>query len=233
MFHFKQFGIEDKESAMKVGTDAVLLGAWADILCARRILDAGSGTGIIAIMLAQRSKATIDAVEIDARACDQSRQNFERCSWHSRLNLIESSFQKFTAGTSQSYDLIVSNPPFFSKSLKTPDKARAVARHDDALSAADLFEGISGVLSPSGKISLIIPFLSEDEWIDQANRKRFFVSRRTQVYPKENKPQNRSLIEFSAVSSGIISVSSITILDMNGKYTDEYKELTKDFYLAF
>lgn len=217
---------------MKIGTDGVLLGAWTEVKGANRILDVGTGSGIIALIMAQRSGAEVDAVEIDPGSARQADENFRLSFWPNRLHLVESSFQDFSSSTSSLYDLIVSNPPYFSRSLKSPNHLRTRSRHDDLLPASHLFEGAYHILSPQGKISVIIPCLSEKSWIKSATESNYSISRKMIVYPKLNKQANRCLLEFSR-SSSQVEESDLTILDSDGSYTKEYKELTKDFYLAF
>ncbi len=157
-FEFKQFRIEQQKAAMKVGTDGVLLGAWTPIVDAQRILDVGTGTGLIALMLAQRSNARIDAVEIDKLASEEAEFNFAQSPWNDRLNVFNTNFQVFVNLPFVPYDLIVSNPPFFINSLKTKCAALSVARHDEMLSFDQLITGAKRLLSNTGRFCVIIPF---------------------------------------------------------------------------
>ena len=217
---------------MKVGTDGVLLGAWAPVNDAQRILDVGTGTGLIALMLAQRSSAMIDAVEIDTPACEEANFNFEQSEWNDRLNVFNSDFQLFTNLSGVSYDLIVSNPPFFINSLKTANAALSVARHNDSLSFDQLLSGARKLLGSSGRLCVILPFASCTEFRESARLTGFYLRQQTRVIPKTGRAPKRILYEFTLEPAFPVD-SELTVLDENGKYTSNYKMLTSPFYPAF
>ncbi len=154
---------------MKVGTDGVLLGAWADCDNAKRILDIGTGTGLIALMMAQRSQAQIDAIEIDEHASEQAIENVNRSPWASRVNVINKSLQDYSKVENKAYDLIVSNPPYFQNSMFAPDKKRTDARHNSNLELEDLLKGAKKLLSNDGKLSIILPYLEGNMFILKAS----------------------------------------------------------------
>jgi tRNA1Val (adenine37-N6)-methyltransferase len=231
-FEFKQFRIEQRKAAMKVGTDGVLLGAWTPVNDARRILDVGTGTGLIALMLAQRSDAMIDAVEIDGLACEEAKYNFEQSSWRDRLRVLCGDFQLFADIDCEPYDLIVSNPPFFANSLKTSNKALAVARHNDMLSFNHLVSGARKLLGSTGRLCVIIPFPDCIEFRECARLVGFYLQNQTNVIPKQGKTPKRALLEFT-LQHGYPFNNELVILDENGLYTDYYKTLTSPFYPAF
>jgi tRNA1Val (adenine37-N6)-methyltransferase len=231
-FEFKQFRIEQHKSAMKVGTDGVLLGAWASVNDDRRILDIGTGTGLIALMLAQRSNAIIDAVEIDEQACEEAKFNFEQSPWRDRLNVYNSDFQEFANLPCEPYDLIISNPPFFINSLKTKDEALSVARHNDLLSFDQLVIGAGKLLSHTGRLCIIIPFTSSVDFRESARLAGFYLRQQTRVIPKLGRSPKRILLEFT-VRQGYPSENELVILDENGDYTEAYKTLTSPYYPAF
>ena len=224
-FEFKQFRIEQHKSAMKVGTDGVLLGAWTPVNEDRRILDIGTGTGLIALMLAQRSNAIIDAVEIDEQASGEAKFNFEQSPWSDRLKVYNSDFQVFANSPSEPYDLIISNPPFFINSLKTKNEALSVARHNDLLSFDQLIIGAGKLLSNTGRLCIIIPFTSSVDFRESARMAGFYLRQQTQVIPKLGRSPKRILLEFT-VEQGYPSENELVILDENGDYTDAYKTLT-------
>ncbi len=157
-FQFKQFTIRHDKCAMKVGTDGVPLGAWAGIESCNRILDIGTGTGLTAMMLAQRSKAVIDAIDIDAEACLQAQENAESSPFAERIKIQHSALSDFAQTDTGLYDLIVSNPPYFVDSLKCPDQKRNTARHTDTLTLEDLLQDSRKLLAPQGRIALILPY---------------------------------------------------------------------------
>jgi len=231
-FEFKQFRIEQQKAAMKVGTDGVLLGAWAPIDNAGRILDIGTGTGLIALMLAQRSNAWIDAVEIDEMACEEAKFNFEQSAWSNRLHICHSDFLFFADSLCESYDLIVSNPPFFINSLKTNNAALTVARHNDLLSFNQLISGAQKLLSEAGRLCVIIPFTSCVEFRETARLAGFCLRRQTSIIPKSGRDPKRVLLEFT-IQPGYPVEDELTVLDENGFYTENYKTLTAPFYPAF
>lgn len=231
-FEFKQFRIEQQKAAMKVGTDGVLLGAWTPVAGARLILDIGTGTGLVALMLAQRSEAQIDAVEIDDLACEEAKYNFEHSAWTDRLQIFHADFLNYTGSPPESYDLIVSNPPFFINSMKTCDPALAIARHNDGLSFGQLILGARKLLSDTGRLCVIIPFTSCVEFRESARLSGFCLRQQTHVIPKTGKAPKRVLLEFT-IEKGYPIENEITILDENGLYSSAFKALTAPFYPAF
>jgi tRNA1Val (adenine37-N6)-methyltransferase len=231
-FEFKQFRIEQQRSAMKVGTDGVLLGAWAPVKNGQRILDAGTGTGLIALMLAQRSDSIIDAVEIDAQACLEAQFNFKKSDWSTRLNVFNADFHLFSEQGGNSYDLIVSNPPFFINSLKSNNKALAVARHNDRLSFGQLISGAWKLLRVGGRLCVIIPYGNCMEFRETARLAGFYLCQQTTVFPQTGKVPKRVLLEFSN-DPCYPTEDEIAILDEHGVYTENYKILTAPYYPAF
>ena len=231
-FEFKQFKVEQHRSAMKVGTDGVLLGAWAPIRDALRILDIGTGTGLIALMLAQRSGARIDAVEIDESAFDESKFNFEQSPWSDRLRVFHADFHQFAGLIDQTYDLIITNPPYFVNSLKTNNATLAIARHNDMLTFEQLISGARKLLLSSGRLCVILPFTSFEEFREIARLEGFYLHRRTVVIPKPGKLPKRILMEFSLKAAYPIH-DELTVLDISGEYSENYKILTAPFYPAF
>jgi len=217
---------------MKVGTDGVLLGSWTAGESVSRILDIGSGTGLIAIMLAQRSSAIIDGVEIEKNACLQSRKNAVVSPWHNRINLYHDSIQHFSATTTLRYDVIVSNPPFFRNSLKPPANSRSVAKHDVGLTYETLLLCTSKLLMPGGRLSVILPAGEQKNFTVLADFHRLNLIRLTLVRPSPGKELSRCLMEFSKLKGpGCIENELVIRKDDLKTYTDEYIELTKDFYL--
>lgn len=230
-FKFKKFTVWHDKCAMKVGTDAVLLGAWVSTDHCTSILDIGTGTGIIALMLAQRSMTDIDAIDIDADACRQAEENAASSPFAERIKVIHQSCAGFAAESRKSYDLIVSNPPYFVNSLKCPDGKRTVARHTDSLPLAELVSASRSLLSPSGRIALVLPFEQLDELEAIARQNDLHISRQTDVIPIPDAQPKRLLVELSAPVEGIKNRNTLTIEEARHQYTPEYIELTKEFYL--
>lgn len=239
-FKFKQFEVQQHRCAMKIGTDAVLLGAWTSIETKPfSILDIGAGTGIIALMLAQRSQAeVIDAIEIDDDAYEQCVDNFEQSPWSDRLFCYHASLEEFTEEIEDKYDLIVSNPPFYSEDYKTENSQRNLARFSDALPFDHLLESVSQLLSEDGFFSVIIPFKEEESFVDLASKFNLFPNRILHVKGNPTSEIKRSLIAFSfrknpeeKNGSCDIIIEELIIETSRHKYTKEYINLTKDFYL--
>lgn len=231
-FEFKQFRVEQRKSAMKVGTDGVLLGAWTPVKDALRILDIGTGTGLIALMLAQRSDARIDAVEIDQQSAEEAEFNFNQSAWNERLCLINADFHKFAFSVDNTYDLIVSNPPFFVNSLKSSNSASSMARHNDMLSFNQLVLGARKLLNSSGRLCVILPFSSFGEFKECARMAGFYLHHLLKVIPKEGKAPKRILMEFSLTAVYPVE-DTLTILNSFSGYSEDYKILTTTFYPAF
>ena len=235
LFKFKEFSIHQDKTAMKIGTDAVLLGAWVFLENEiDSILDVGSGTGIIALMLAQRSFAlTIDAVEIDNDAYEQTVTNFENSNWGDRLYCYHSSFQNFAdeiAEEDETYDLIISNPPFYTDEFESKNDARNKARFTTSLSFNELLKGVSKILSKKGKFAVIIPFKEEQGFVKLAKENNLFLNRGCHVKGNPSSAFKRSLLEFSFEEKKL-NKENLTIDIKRHQYTDEYINLTKDFYL--
>lgn len=231
-FRFKKFTVYHDKCAMKVGTDAVLLGAWADTTFCRNILDIGTGTGIIALMLAQRSQAAIDAIDIDKEACVQATENAAASPYTERIKVVHASCADFVASNQQKrYDLIVSNPPYFINSLKCPDNKRTVARHTDTLLLSDLIREVRPLLSPSGRIALVLPYERLEEIKALALANHLYICRQTDVIPIPGAIPKRLLVELSTTEKNIKNRDTLTIEEARHQYTPEYIALTKEFYL--
>jgi tRNA1Val (adenine37-N6)-methyltransferase len=234
MLRFKQFTILQEKTAMKVGTDGVLLGAWASVDNAARILDVGTGTGLIALMLAQRnSSAAIDAVEVEQNAYEQATENVQNSPWASRINVIHSDFGAFSQQAQQQYNLIVSNPPYFSSSLLPPDAQRTAARHTTELSHHELLENSLRLLTPHGTLSVILPYVEGNIFIALAANAGLRCCRKTNVATRKGSVTKRLLLEFSREQKKI-QENTLYIRDAEkDSFTCQYKELTKEFYLKF
>lgn len=229
-FQFKQFRVEQEKCAMKVGTDGVLLGAWADVSAASRILDIGAGTGLIALMLAQRQpNASVTAIEIDEAASSQANENFQASPWSERMTCLPISLQEFLKKQDQRFDLIVSNPPYFVNSLKNPDKQRSQARHTDSLSFEELMQAAT-LLTENGRFAVVLPAQSEAEIFAAAQKNNLHCTHKTEVLPKSNAAPKRILLEFQKEAT-TFRQDQLTIEMDRHVYTPEFKKMTEDFYL--
>lgn len=231
-FQFKQFKIEQNNTAMKVGTDGVLLGAWVDISSnPNSILDIGTGTGLIALQLAQRTYAElIDAVEIEPDAFEQAVQNFENSAWSDRLFCYHASIQEFSNEIDIKYDLIVSNPPFYNDTFKVLETKRANARHTGKLSFDELILATSRLLHKEGNCFFILPFKEEEKFLKIAHKNSLFPSKITRVKGNTKNKSKRSLIQlgFEQIKT---QIEELVLEKERHHYTEEYKKLVKEFYL--
>jgi tRNA1Val (adenine37-N6)-methyltransferase len=235
MFQFKQFTVKQDKTAMKVGTDGVLLGAWAPVHHNPfSVLDIGAGTGLIALMLAQRTHAEqIDALEIDVDAYEQAVENFENSPWGDRLFCYHAGLDEFIDEPEDEYDLIVSNPPFYSEDYKTESQQRDLARFQDAMPFEELIEAADLFLSENGIFAIILPYKEEEKFIALAKESALYPTQITRVKGTPTSEIKRSLLAFSRNESPQIKTDQLTIEFERHVYTPEYIELTKEFYLKF
>lgn len=230
-FQFKQFKILQEKAAMKVNTDGVLLGAWTNLEGVKSVLDVGTGTGLIALMFAQRSDALITGVEIEKNAAEEAVQNVQNSNWGNRVTIYNTSFQEFAANSEIKFDLIATNPPFFSNAIKNANPHLSMARHNDLLSFVDIISGAVKLLTGTGKLALILPFNQSIDFIAKARLKGLFLNRMTEVKPFPGKEPNRCLMEFGK-SESIMQKSQMTIFgDSKIDYSEDFKSLTRSFYL--
>ena len=231
MFRFKQFTVCDERSAMKIGTDGVLLGAWADVEGDDRILDVGTGTGLIALMLAQRNaSAEIVGVDISHEAIDEARDNFARSPWTTRLSASLCDVCSYESA--DKFDHIVSNPPYFVDSLHSPDKLRTMARHTSSLKFEDLVASAVRLLKSEGRLSVILPTECAMQFRFVAFG-RLWLHRQTDVVTKEGDTPRRTLMEFCLTDKPLMpAITTLTMRHKDSTYTDEYRHLTADFYIS-
>jgi tRNA1Val (adenine37-N6)-methyltransferase len=233
IFKFKQFSVNQNQCAMKIGTDGVLLGAWTPIdNQPKTILDIGTGTGIIALMLAQRGNAQqIDALEIDENAYEQAVDNFENSPWSDRLFCFHAGLDEFVEEPEDEYDLIVSNPPFYSEDYRSENVQRDLARFQEAMPFEDLIEAAALLLSENGIFTVIIPFKEEENFLALAKEYELFPIKITRVKGSHTTPIVRSLLAFKRYELAVLSADELVIEISRHEYTPEYIELTKEFYL--
>lgn len=232
-FSFKHFVVHHDKCAMKVGTDGVLLGAWSCVKGAVEILDVGTGTGVLALMMAQRCEALIDAVDINESAYLQARDNFLLSTWSKRLRVYHVSLQDFVVGNEGEYDLIISNPPFFIDAMKGGSDARNIARHiNETLTFEELAEGVLSLLKPDGRFCVILPVKEGNLFLEICERAGLYYNKITRVRTKADKHEKRLLLEMSKKRKAIVS-DELVIHNEDGSYSKEFVELTKDFYTHF
>lgn len=231
-FSFKQFTIYHDKSAFKVGTDGVLLGAYANVTNVKRILDIGTGTGLIAIMLAQRSDAVITAIEPDHESYLQACENVINSGWSDRITIESTDLQSYSS-VNLKFDLIVTNPPYFSDSLKNPDPRKSAARHNDSLASDELLAGVLRLLDEHGNLQLILPYVEGNVFIAEAQRFGLYCNNILKIKPLPDSEIRRLILTFSRER---LKATEKFLTIEHGKrheFTDEYINLTKDFYLKF
>lgn len=233
MFSFKQFSVEQDRCAMKVGTDSVLLGAWCPIdNKPKTILDVGAGTGILSLMMAQRTNADqIDAVEIDEDAYEQCVANYENSPWSDRLFCYHAALDELVEDPEDEYDIIISNPPFYSEDFKTESTQRDLARFQDALPFEELIEAADLLLSENGIFTVVIPYKEEESFIDLCAEFELYPVKVTRVKGSHKTPIVRSLMAFKRYELSVLTADELVVEINRHEYTDEYINLTKDFYL--
>ncbi len=233
-FVFKKFSIHQHKCAHKVGTDAVLIGSWATVTEAKTILDIGTGTGIIALMMAQKSNAQIDAIDIEQGSFEQATENTGHSIWAKRIQVYQTSLQDFAKNTDKKYDVIITNPPYFVDSSKAPDEERNHARHTDTLTFADLISGAKKMLNDKGMFYIILPTKEAIDFKALAEKNSFHLVKLLRIKTKStNDLEKRHIMLFKFTkeffSEQILSIEN----EGRHNYTDEYKKLTGDFYLHF
>ncbi len=231
-FQFKKFTVRHDRCAMKVGTDGVLLGAWA--AGGSRILDVGTGSGLIALMMAQRfPEAQVDAVDIDEAACSQAEENVAGSPFSGRIRVVHASLQRYVQeqALQGQYDAIVSNPPFFTDALKNPDARRSLARHTDTLSFAELFWGVGQLLTGDGHFCVVVPADCRERMLSEGYIAGFRIHHELFVKTVERKPVKRVLLDFSRAPYPVRDIQEECMQANDGERSEWYASLTKDFYL--
>jgi len=226
-FSFKQFTVSHSHSTMKVGTDAVLLGAWMPVPenC-KSILEIGSGCGVISLMLAQRTKALITGVDVDEKSVEEAKKNADHSPWMNRVRFFQERIQDFSKKTSDKFDVIVSNPPFFENSLKSPISKRNISKHNDSLTFQELANAVDTLLTQTGHFGLIMPVNSAVAFEKIMLSLKFFATKKTWIYPTQKKNANRILMLFERIPNNC-EEKSLIIRDKG--YTNEYFELVREY----
>ena len=228
-FKFKQFTIEQGGCAMKVGTDGCLLGGWFDCSQSQRILDVGTGSGLIAIMAAQRCNAMVTGIEIDNEAALQAKDNVKNSPWCDRVEIIKKDLLEYVP--EELFDTIVSNPPYFVNSMKCDDASRTLARHSDSLGSEEFFACADRLLAPHGKVSIVIPCDIAEEWRRSAKGYGFVASRLAYIKTTPRKAPKRVLLEFSRGNAVECIESTLVLENSPGVYSKEAQDILRDFYL--
>lgn len=233
-FQFKQFVVCHENAAFKVGTDGVLLGAWANLHSAKNILDIGTGSGLVALIAAQKNEnAPIIGVEIDKESAVEALYNFRNSKWSKRMTIYNTSIQDFTKNVGEKFDHILSNPPFFTAGTHSENLAKNNARHTTSLSFTDLIQATNKLLSPKGKASLILPCLEAEKFIELAEKQGLYCSRILKIKPRPQKITDRYLFELQFFKTSTTEKELIIRKEKGNDFTTEYQLFCKDFYLKF
>jgi len=231
-FRFKQFIVEDDRSTMRIGTDAILLGAWADPGQAQSILEIGTGCGVISLMLAQKSDARIDAIDIDEESIKQASANFRQSPWSEQLHPLQVSLQDLIAKGHQKYDLVITNPPYFISSLPSPDAKKNRARHTTNLSRQELLAGMNHFLNDKGIFLIILPEEESRKFSVLAETAGLFIQKQMRVKPKAGKPFNRVLNRFGFQPCELPLPEELVIRNQDNTFTKEYIDFTDAYYFS-
>lgn len=231
-FSFKEFTIIQDRSAFKVGTDGVLLGATSEVSGKKRILDIGAGTGLISIMIAQRCDAEIITIEPDFESYKQACENVSLCRWSERIKVLNTDLKSYPRD-SEKFDLIVTNPPYFSDSLKNPDPRKSAARHNDSLTTSELLEGVSELLDNNGLFQLIMPYVEGNIFIAAAQQYGLFCNNILKIRPLPTSEIRRLIMTFSRARLKVTEKFLTIERGPRHEFTEDYISLTRDFYLKF
>ena len=231
-FHFKHFSMIHSRSTMRIGTDAVLLGRWVDVAETDHVIDVGTGCGIIAMMLAQRGAAHIDAVDLDEASAHEAATNFKVSQWRDKMNVYCADIKDFDNGLR--YDVVVSNPPYFVNSSKCDENRRSMARHSDTtLSFRELIAASKRLMKADGRFCVVLPQREETNFVSEAFRHDLCLVRKLDIIPIEGLAPNRVNLEFRrGMGKCAVKADSLAIRDSNGCFTESYKDFLKDFYLG-
>ncbi len=236
LFTFKQFVVKHQDSTMKVGTDAVLLGSYLDFQYSKNILDVGTGCGVIALIAAQKSQANqanITAIDIHKPSVEEANYNFKQSPWRNRLTAVPSSFQDFSTLNPEKFDLIISNPPFFDHSLKSPSKNKSLAKHNDHLFFDEFAKAAAICLQPHGKVAVILPAKESELFMSEMTKVNYQVVQECVIYPKPSKPYNRKIMVFQQTCTNHPQhKDELIIRNEDNGYTDAYKILTQPSYVS-
>ncbi len=232
LFHLKPFSLSHHNSSMRVGTDAILLGLFVDAHESKNALEIGTGSGIISLLIASRSNTRIDAIDFDKNSVGEAKINFERSSFHHRLNAIEADYKDYSNACSGKYDLIVSNPPFFINDFRPDNEVKKAARHTDSLTYEQICDGTIRLLNPSGKLCLVLPFDESRFFLKVAAGAGLNLQRQQIIFPKRSLSPNRINLQFGFETQDEIVTEKFNIREDNGNFTKQYIDYLKDYYIG-
>lgn len=232
-FFFKKFGMFHHRSTMRIGTDAVLFAQWVGVLSSDNILDIGTGSGIIPMILSQKGAKHIDAVELDVDSYEEAKLNFSISVWNEKLSVFNSDIRTFADEINKKYDLIVSNPPFYASDVKPIKEKKVMARHVSTLSFRDLLLSAKKMMNDNSRFALVLPFYESRLFIKEAEQLGFYLQKEMHIIPIDGKDANRVNMQFILNETKCIEKEDFTIRNKDYSYTEEYREFLKDYYLDF
>lgn len=232
-FFFKRFGMFHHRSTMRIGTDAVLFAQWIGVSSSDDVLDVGTGSGIIPMILSQKGANSIDAVELDADSCEEAKLNFSISAYSEKLNVFNKDVRIFADETAGRYDLIVSNPPYYASDVKPVREKKVMARHVSTLSFKDLLLSVKKMMKADSRFALVLPFFESRLFINEAEQQGFHLQKEMRIIPVEGKDANRVNMQFVLDEVDAVEVEYFTIRNRDYSYTNQYKDFLKDYYLDF
>ena len=232
-FFFKKFGMFHHRSTMRIGTDAVLFAQWVVVSSSDNVLDIGTGSGIIPMILSQKGAGSVDAVELDADSYEEAKLNFSISAWNEKLNVFNTDVRVFADETDKKYDLIVSNPPFYASDVKPIKEKKVMARHVSTLSFRDLLLSAKKMMKEDSSFALVLPFYESRLFIKEAEQLGFYLQKEMLIIPIEGKDANRVNMQFVFNEVDNVETECLTIRNRDYSYTEEYREFLKDYYLDF
>ena len=232
-FFFKKFGMFHHRSTMRIGTDAVLFAQWVGVSSSDNVLDIGTGSGIIPMILSQKGAGSVDAVELDADSYEEAKLNFSISAWNEKLNVFNTDVRVFADETDKKYDLIVSNPPFYASDVKPIKEKKVMARHVSRLSFKDLLLSAKKMMKEDSRFALVLPFYESRLFIKEAEQLGFYFQKEMHIIPIEGKDANRVNMQFVLNKIDSVETECLTIRNKDYSYTEEYREFLKDYYLDF
>lgn len=231
-FHLKPFSLFHHRATMKVGMDSLLLGIWVETKDSKFILDIGTGSGILSLMAASKSKSKVEAIELDHDSVEEANENFQSSPFHNRISVIENDFILFSENGTPTYDLVISNPPFFVNDYRSENKKKTQARHSDSLNFRQLIDGVKKVLLPRGKFCLVLPYEESRLFLDLATKMGFKLQKQQLIIPVRGFEPNRINMQLGFGEPEMLITDKLVIREEDRNFTEEYKDFVREVMIA-